>query len=111
MNAWINRICTLDVVSFINKTQDNNHKCSGSESRFFTQVLWKVKDENELSERKWIQFILVWTTLISSLLYFIGFEFIGSYSEAKLEEYDQDTTTSSDFTAIYKIPPELFENF
>lgn len=48
---------------------------------------------------------------MSALLYFVGFEFIDSYAEAKLEEYDQETTTSSDFTAIYRIPPELFENF
>jgi hypothetical protein len=64
-----------------------------------------------MSERKSIQLILIWTTIISALVYFIGLEFVDNYAEAKLEEYDQDTTTSSDFTAIYKIPQELYENF
>lgn len=64
-----------------------------------------------MSERKSIQLVLIWTTIISALVYFIGLEFVDSYAEAKLEEYDQDTTTSSDFTAIYKIPEELYENF
>lgn len=27
------------------------------------------------------------------------------------EEYDQDTTTSSDYTAMYKIPHQVFEEF
>lgn len=31
--------------------------------------------------------------------------------EGKLEEYDMETTTSSDFTAIYKIPGSLYQNF
>jgi hypothetical protein len=64
-----------------------------------------------MANRKSIQFTLVWTTIISALVYFIGLEFVDSYAEAKLEEYDQETTTSSDFTAIYKIPEELYENF
>ena len=104
-------IWTLDVISYVNKTIDRNPKCSGIDSRFFAQVLWKTKDNEELSNRKWVQFILIWTTILSALLYFVGFEFIDSYAESKLEEYDQDTTTSSDFTAIFYIPPELFENF
>jgi len=110
MSVWVNKICTLNVDSF-NKTTDHNPKCTGNESRFFAQVLWKVKNEEELKERKQIQFVLVWTTITSAILYFVGFEIIGSFSETKLAEYDKETTTCSDYTAIYKIPPQLFENF
>lgn len=103
--------CTLDVISYVNHTRDHNPRCSGINARFYTQVFCQALDQEEISDRKSVQFILVWTTILSALIYFIGFEFIDNYAEAKLEEYDQDTTTTSDFTAIYKIPPELYENF
>lgn len=64
-----------------------------------------------MQNRKRIQLILVWTTIISALVYYVGLDLIDRYAEAQLEEYDMLTTTSSDFTAIYKIPPPLFENF
>ncbi|CAI2372771.1 unnamed protein product [Moneuplotes crassus] len=105
------KLCTLDVSSYVNQTIDQNPVCTGTEARFYTQVFCKALDEEEIEARKSIQFILIWTTIISALLYFIGFEFIDSYAESKLEEYDQITTTTSDFTAIYKIPPALYENF
>lgn len=44
-------------------------------------------------------------------MYTFWFEFLDRFAESKLEEYDQDTTTTSDFTAIYKIPEPLYENF
>jgi hypothetical protein len=74
-------------------------------------VLWKSKDEDEISDRKSIQLVLVWTTIISALVFYLGLEMIDHYAESQLEEYDMMTTTSSDFTAIYKIPSALFENF
>lgn len=111
-DKWLDQeIWTLDVGSFVNKTQGENAKWVSEDARFFTQVLCQSKDDKEMSERKSIQLVLIWTTIISALVYFIGLEFVDSYAEAKLEEYDQDTTTSSDFTAIYKIPEELYENF
>lgn len=44
-------------------------------------------------------------------MYFISLELLDRYAEGKLEEYDQLTTTASDFTAIYRIPASLYEHF
>jgi hypothetical protein len=127
-SEWLDKdIWTFEILPFIEplrtkktlEQRDQNATVTGmdrpkwysEDARFFTQVLWKVKDEKEMENRKQIQLILVWTTIISALVYYVGLDLIDRYSEAQLEEYDMLTTTSSDFTAIYKIPPPLFENF
>ena len=86
-------------------------KWFSEDSRFFIQVLCKANDEQEIGNRKTIQTILVWSTIITSIVYYLAFELLDRISESKLEEYDQLTTTCSDFTAIYKIPEELYQNF
>lgn len=41
---------------------------------------------------------MVWTTIASALIYWLGLEYLQYQSEAGLEDYDIQTTTVSDFT-------------
>lgn len=54
---------------------------------------------------------MVWTTIASALIYWLGLEYLQYKSEAGLEDYDVQTTTVSDFTVQYDIPPGMYATF
>jgi hypothetical protein len=78
---------------------------------FFTQVYCKIPTTEEMDDRKYLQFILVWTIILSALIYFFGLEWYDYYSDKNLKSYDKSTTTGSDFTVEYVLPKGMFENF
>lgn len=85
---------------YIDKDLDTLPECLNENSRFYVQMICKVT-ETELEGRKWLQLILVWTIIITALIYFISIEWYGGYSQ-KYEDFDKSTTTSSDFTVEFK---------
>jgi hypothetical protein len=80
-------------------------------SRFYTQAFWKINDQEEMDQRKYVQKVLIITTIISALVYLLSLEVLDVLTLWNEEKYDISTTTSSDFTAEYEIPPEMFANF
>ena len=114
---FIEKICisqeiwSFEIVKLIKTNPQKKPQWFSEDSRFYIQVLWKAGNEEEIQNRKTIQTILVWTTILTAIVYYIAFEVLDRIAESKLEEYDQLTTTCSDFTAIYKIPEELFQDF
>jgi hypothetical protein len=64
-----------------------------------------------MDQRKYVQKVLIITTIISALVYLLSLEVLDVLTLWNEEKYDISTTTSSDFTAEYEIPPEMFANF
>jgi len=109
---WIgNKNWSLHFGQFINKDMNSQQKCLEDNSRFYTQVLWKIGSEGKMKERKFIQRIFVWTIIASALIYFISIEWYDHYAEQNFENYDKSTTTSSDYTVEFKIPEGIYKNF
>ncbi|CAI2373992.1 unnamed protein product [Moneuplotes crassus] len=108
-NCIGNRSCSINFGDYLLKDIDPNSTCLNVNARFYTQMLCKVTD-SELEERKNIQLMLVWTIILSALIYFIAIEWYGKYSE-KFEDYDKSTTTTSDFTVEFKFDSSMYKQF
>jgi hypothetical protein len=102
--------CSFDISPMILK-EDSSSMCVDDYSRFFTQVHCKIPTTEEMDKRKSLQMILVWTIILSAIIYFFGLEWYDYYSDKHLKNYDQSTTTSSDFTCEYILPKGMYDDF
>lgn len=54
---------------------------------------------------------MTWCTIINAVLYWITLEYMDRSARRGFEEYDTNSTTISDFTVKYTIPPGLYEKY
>jgi hypothetical protein len=102
--------CSFDISPMILK-EDSSSMCVDDYSRFFTQVHCKIPTTEEMDKRKSLQMMLVWTIILSAIIYFFGLEWYDYYADKNLKNYDQSTTTGSDFTCQYILPEGMFDDF
>jgi len=81
-------------------------ECTDEDAMFFVQALC-MQSEEELTTKFWSGFFLSFVVIINACLYFYTIK----YMKEKYEEWDQATTTTSDFTVVCKVTPEILEEF
>ena len=85
-------------------------ECTDEDAMFFVQALC-MQSEEELTTKFWSGFFLSFVVIINACLYFYTIKYMKDQVSEKYEEWDQATTTTSDFTVVCKVTPEILEEF
>lgn len=85
-------------------------KCTSDYSQFFTQVICK-HTTSQLKEREKIGTWFMVQALLTTAIYLAGMYYIRNSTKERYEEWDQNTTTISDYTVKYDVPSSLYNTF
>mmetsp|Transcript_14121 Transcript_14121/g.10181 ORF Transcript_14121/g.10181 Transcript_14121/m.10181 type:complete len:181 (+) Transcript_14121:1108-1650(+) len=77
---------------------------------FFVQVAC-LQDDPQLYFKWVLGFVLSFVVILQACYYLYTVEGLKERASEQYEQYDQDTTTASDYTVQYKIHPEIYRQF
>jgi hypothetical protein len=101
--------CIITPTDFITRTW-NDQKCTSKYSQFYTQVLCEHTDK-QLRDRENIGIWMTCQAILTAIVYLIGIWYIKRSTSTRYEEWDQETTTISDYTVKYDVPSSLYDEF
>ena len=99
--------------------ESNYQRCTDDNALFYTQVFC-LQNESELRYKNVLGFVLGGLVIVQAAIFILSIEYFKKQTSEKYEEvssffntlqYDQMTTTSSDYTVELKLNPEIYKDF